>query len=216
MLDWLPDFLDGLFNMLSDTNREIRQAAGSAIDGFLCAIKKAALVEFGPMVEILVNQCRHKEKLNRFTAITWVQDFIRLGADRLLHFYSELLGAVMHCISDDDTEIGLVAGQTNVDLLHSVQITENAIELSPLLQTITAELSSHHIPTRMAALRWINMLLEKVQGEMNQYISELLPALLRTLSDEADEVVLTNLEVPSLRLNAKTLSTVGTCTRCLA
>ena len=25
MLDWLPEFLDGLFDMLSDTNREIRQ-----------------------------------------------------------------------------------------------------------------------------------------------------------------------------------------------
>ena len=33
MLDWLPDFLDGLFHMLSDSNREIRQAAGSAIGG---------------------------------------------------------------------------------------------------------------------------------------------------------------------------------------
>merc|ERR1719491_1865393 len=30
MLDYLPDFLDGLFNMLSDSNREIRQAADSA------------------------------------------------------------------------------------------------------------------------------------------------------------------------------------------
>lgn len=39
------------------------------------------------------------------------------------------------------------------------------------------------------------MLLEKAPGEMKNFISELLPALLKTLSDEADEVVLTNLEV---------------------
>lgn len=25
LLDWLPDFLDGLFNMLADDNKEIRQ-----------------------------------------------------------------------------------------------------------------------------------------------------------------------------------------------
>ena len=31
MLDYLPDFLDGIFNMLSDGNREIRQAADSAL-----------------------------------------------------------------------------------------------------------------------------------------------------------------------------------------
>ena len=41
MLDWLPDFLDGLFHMLSDSNREIRQAAGSAIGGFLNEIKRS-------------------------------------------------------------------------------------------------------------------------------------------------------------------------------
>jgi hypothetical protein len=37
----LPDFLDGLFNMLSDSNREIRQAADGALAEFLryvCAL----------------------------------------------------------------------------------------------------------------------------------------------------------------------------------
>ena len=70
MLDWLPDFLDGLFNMLSDSNREIRQAADSAIGVFLCEIKASPVVEFGPMVSILVSQCRNKERFNRLTAIT--------------------------------------------------------------------------------------------------------------------------------------------------
>lgn len=35
MIDWLPDFLDGLLNMLSDGNREIRQAADTALSDFL-------------------------------------------------------------------------------------------------------------------------------------------------------------------------------------
>merc|ERR1711871_442916 len=76
-----------------------------------------------------------------------------------------------------------------------VNCTNKNFELSPLLQTLTIELDSNHIPTRMAALRWINMLLEKARGEMKKFILELLPALLKTLSDEADEVVLTNLAV---------------------
>jgi vacuole morphology and inheritance protein 14 len=54
MLDWLPDFLEGLFNMLSDGNREIRQAADNALAEFLKEIKAAEMVELGPMVEILV------------------------------------------------------------------------------------------------------------------------------------------------------------------
>ena len=84
-----------------------------------------------------------------------------LGREQLLLFYSELLGAIMHCISDADDEIRQVAGVTNSDLIILVRETTDEFELSPLLLTLTTELSSHHIPTRMAALRWINMLLEK-------------------------------------------------------
>jgi vacuole morphology and inheritance protein 14 len=109
MLDWLPDFLDGLFNMLSDSNREIRQAADSALAEFLLETKQSAVVEFGPMVAILVGQCNSKERFNRLTAINWVQEFINLGGDRLLLFYSEILGAIMHCISDADQEIRVVS-----------------------------------------------------------------------------------------------------------
>lgn len=195
MLDWLPDFLDGLFNMLADSNREIRQAAGSAIGAFLTEIKKSTLVEFGPMVGILVSQCRNRERFNRLTAMVWVQAFIKLGGNKLILFYSELLSAIMHCISDVDVDIRQVAGCTNIDLLQFVKGASEDFELSPLLQTLTIELKSNHIPTRMAALRWINMLLEKAPGEMSKFITELLPALLKTLSDEADEVVVKNLEV---------------------
>ena len=108
MIDWLPDFLDGLFNMLSDSNREIRQAADSALAEFLREIKLSAVVEFGPMVSILVGQCNSKERFNRLTSINWVMEFINLGGDRLLAYYSALLGAIMHCISDADPEIRAV------------------------------------------------------------------------------------------------------------
>jgi len=39
------------------------------------------------------------------------------------------------------------------------------------------------------------MLLEKAKGEMSKFITELLPALLKTLADEADDVVVKSLEV---------------------
>ena len=54
-----------------------------------------------------------------------------------------------------------MADQTNQDLLLLVKDTSEGFELSPLLLTLIQELTSSDIPTRMAALRWINMLLEK-------------------------------------------------------
>ena len=83
------------------------------------------------------------------------------------------------------------------------------------------ELGSDYVPTKMASLRWINMLLEKVPAEMNKYIekvreregetprsrskkitnintaAQLLPSLLKTLADDADAVVLLVLQVLS-------------------
>jgi vacuole morphology and inheritance protein 14 len=70
-----------------------------SVTGCCCReIKASAFVEYGPMVSILVGQCNSKERFHRLTAITWVHEFIVLGGDRLLLFYSELLGAIMHCI----------------------------------------------------------------------------------------------------------------------
>lgn len=39
MLDYLPDFLDGLLNMLSDGNRDIKNAADNALADFLREIR---------------------------------------------------------------------------------------------------------------------------------------------------------------------------------
>lgn len=195
MLDYLPEFLDGLFNMLSDGNREIRQAADNALSEFLREIKEADVIEFGPMVNILVGQSRSKEKNNRLTAICWIHEFINLGGARLVSFYASVLGSIMYCISDIETDIAGAARGANQSFIALVRNTTEAFSLSPLLQLLTMDLLSDHITTRVAALQWINMLHEKTPDAMNEYIGDLLPALLKTLSDPAEEVVLLNLQV---------------------
>eukprot|EP00639_Heterosigma_akashiwo_P015964 CAMPEP_0206385666 /NCGR_PEP_ID=MMETSP0294-20121207/15426_1 /ASSEMBLY_ACC=CAM_ASM_000327 /TAXON_ID=39354 /ORGANISM="Heterosigma akashiwo, Strain CCMP2393" /LENGTH=484 /DNA_ID=CAMNT_0053836451 /DNA_START=70 /DNA_END=1520 /DNA_ORIENTATION=- len=195
MVDWLPDFLDGLFHMLSDANREIRQAADAALRDFLQEIRDAEFVDLGPMVPILVAQGSSPEKLARQIAIDWITRFIKLGADRLVKDYSELLGAVMRGISDREGDIKQVAAQTNALLLKKVQETTAEIELRPLLEVLKAELVSGDVQTRLAALRWIKMLVRKLPKAMGAYVGDLLPALLRALSDPSDAVALLNLEV---------------------
>lgn len=195
MLDYLPEFLDGLFNMLSDGNREIRQGADNVLLDFLREIKQVDVVEFGPMVTILVSQSRSKERFNRLTAITWLNEFIILGKEKLLDFYSSILSSIMYCISDDGQDICQAANEANLGLLSLVRTTTTPFELGPILRALSVELLSVHVTTRVAALTWINMLHEKDSSEMNKYIGDLLPALLKTLSDTADDVVLINLQV---------------------
>jgi vacuole morphology and inheritance protein 14 len=58
-------------------------------------------------------------------------------------------------------------------------------------------LNKEDVPTKMAALRWINMLMENRKVDMNEFTEELLPVLLRTLSDPSDAVILLDLQVLS-------------------
>ena len=195
MLDYLPDFLDGLFNMLSDGNRDIKLSANNALAEFLRDIKDAEAVELGPMVPILVTQCRSKDRTNRLTAMTWMTEFIFLGNTRLLPFYAGILSSIMNCISDEDNEVCDKTKQANHRLMSLVNNTQNLFELEPLLRTLTVELLSDFVSTRVAALHWIHMLHIKDSSEMNKSIGDLLPALLKAISDSADEVVLMNLQV---------------------
>lgn len=195
MLDYLPDFLDGLFNMLSDSHKEISEAADKQLSEFLNEIKKAEILDFGPMISILVQQSYSKEKSNRHTAIIWINDFIKLGGFKLKDFYAQLLGSLMHCISDVDQDIRKAAQNANQILLSLVKKTEDALEFNLLLFTLIAELKSEFVSTRVAVLQWIDMLHQKDSLAINQSINELLPALLKTISDPADEVVLINLQV---------------------
>ena len=70
-------------------------------------------------------------------------------------------------------------------------------DLAPLLTTLLSELHNSYVPTKLASLRWVNMLLEKLPLEMNGKIETLLPVLLTTLSDDSDAVVLLTLQVLS-------------------
>lgn len=45
--------------------------------------------------------------------------------ERLVLFFSELLGAITHCISDIDPVVRERAGEANKDLLELVQVNEN-------------------------------------------------------------------------------------------
>ncbi|PPS15550.1 hypothetical protein GOBAR_AA05036 [Gossypium barbadense] len=126
MLGFLPDFLDGLFNMLSDSSREIRQQADSALSEFLLEIKNSPSVDYGRMAEILVQRAAALDEFTRLTAITWINEFVKLGGDQLFPYYADILGAILPCISDKEEKIRVVARETN-EALRSIEAnpTEN-------------------------------------------------------------------------------------------
>ncbi len=65
------------------------------------------------------------------------------------------------------------------------------------MQVIETHLKHNAVETRLAVLRWIHHLLNRMPSQIFVYMEHLLPILLQMLSDASDEVVLLDLEVLS-------------------
>ncbi|KOM26857.1 hypothetical protein LR48_Vigan325s002900 [Vigna angularis] len=195
MLGFLPDFLDGLFNMLSDSSHEIRQQADSALSEFLQEIKNSPSVDYGRMAEILVQRAGSPDEFTRLTAITWINEFVKLGGDQLVPYYADILGAILPCISDKEEKIRVVARETNEELRALKADPTEAFDVGAILSIARRQLSSEWEGTRIEALHWMLTLLNKYRNEVLQYLNDIFDTLLKALSDPSDQVVLLVLDV---------------------
>ncbi|CAH2045856.1 unnamed protein product [Thlaspi arvense] len=195
LLGFLPDFLDGLFNMLSDSSHEIRQQAYSALSEFLQEIQDSPSVDYGRMAEILVQRASSPDEFTRLTAITWINEFVKLWGDQLVRYYADILGAILPCISDKEEKIRVVARETN-ELLRSIHVQpSDGFNVGAILSVARRQLSSDYEATRIEALNWISALLNKHRTEVMCFLDDIFDTLIKALSDSSDDVVLLVLEV---------------------
>ncbi|KAA3466216.1 protein VAC14-like protein [Gossypium australe] len=222
MLGFLPDFLDGLFNMLSDSSPEIRQQADSALSEFLQEIKNSPVrllltcsltvgldswpfvlkilmlrfsvleifmsVDYGRMAEILVQRAASPDEFTRLTAITWINEFVKLGGDQLVPYYADILGAILPCISDKEEKIRVVARETNEELRSIKSDPAEAFDVGAILYIARRQLDSEWEATRIEALHWISTLLDRHRAEVLCFLNDIFDTLLKALSDSSDEV----------------------------
>ena len=45
----------------------------------------------------------------RLTAITWLQEFVELGRDKMMPYAASVLGAILPCLSHSEERVALVA-----------------------------------------------------------------------------------------------------------
>eukprot|EP01102_Stenamoeba_stenopodia_P022271 TRINITY_DN921_c0_g1_i1.p1 TRINITY_DN921_c0_g1~~TRINITY_DN921_c0_g1_i1.p1 ORF type:complete len:588 (-),score=147.47 TRINITY_DN921_c0_g1_i1:139-1902(-) len=201
LLAYLPEFLDGLFLILSDKKKDIRREAENTLSEFLREIKASPKLAsstafFGSIITILIPHCSSTEELARLTGIAWITELIHYGKESLLPYVAELVGTVLPSLSHETNEIQEEATKANASLLGLISSTEEDIGIEPLLNAITRQLVNECVPTRLAALRWALVLHYKFPEKLeNSFMEELFPALLKTLSDPSDLVVRLDLEV---------------------
>ncbi|XP_054615716.1 protein VAC14 homolog [Dunckerocampus dactyliophorus] len=261
LLDYLPEILDGLFQILGDNSKEIRRTCEVVLGEFLKEIKKTpSSVKFAEMANILVIHCQVADEtkltndLIQLTAMTWMREFIQLAGRVVLPYSSGILTAVLPCLSYDDRkkntkeaasacnhslmklvtpedddeeeedekstespsrEDGLskteadsgdalnasqgVVGFSNISFFApaSTDRSQVTLDLDGIVQVLDRHLhdSSTGMMTRIAVLKWLYHLYIKTPRKMFRHTDSLFPMLLKTLSDESDEVILKDLEV---------------------
>lgn len=262
LLDYLPEILDGLFQILGDNSKEIRRTCEVVLGEFLKEIKKTpSSVKFAEMANILVIHCQVADEskltndLIQLTAMTWMREFIQLAGRVMLPYSSGILTAVLPCVSyddrkkitkeaasscnhslmklvtleddDDDEEEEVKSESTGSpskeepktqsdgsDVLNASQESvgfsnisfftpasadrpQVTLDLDGIVQVLDRHLhdSSTGMMTRIAVLKWLYHLYIKTPRKMFRHTDSLFPMLLKTLSDESDEVILKDLEV---------------------
>ncbi|XP_063801929.1 protein VAC14 homolog isoform X1 [Pseudophryne corroboree] len=256
LLDYLPEILDGLFQILGDNSKEIRKMCEVSLGEFLKEIKKMPdCVKFAEMANILVIHCQSSDDLIQLTAMSWMREFLQLAGRVMLPYSSGILTAVLPCLSYDDRKKSIkeVANVCNQSLMKLVTPEDDETDDTGHLPTLpseedlslqqestdhgTADMANDssldninvfaprrlggspagavtlnldgivqvldlylHEPstgmmTRICVLKWLYHLYIKTPRKMFRHTDLLFPILLKTLSDESDEVILKDLEV---------------------
>ncbi|XP_077228123.1 protein VAC14 homolog isoform X2 [Tasmannia lanceolata] len=172
--------------MLRDSSHEIRQQADSAVSEFLQEIKDSPSVDYGRMAEILVQRAASSTELTLLTAITWINEFVKLGGDQLVPYYADILGAILPCISDKEEKIRVVARKTNEELRAIRADPAEGFDVGAIL-SIARQLSSEMEATRIEALHLIATLLARHRTEVISFLDDIFGTLLKALSDPSDE-----------------------------
>ncbi|EFA83986.1 hypothetical protein PPL_03059 [Heterostelium album PN500] len=195
MLLHLPKFLDGLFKMLRDQNKEIRVDADKSLSEFLRELQTAEDVDYENMVKIIVPHCGSTDEFTRLRALAWINEFIIVGREKLLPYTPHILSGILPNLSHQLTDIENIA-TNSMTLLHKlVMQTNQTIPIKEFLHITTHHLSSNAVQSRLSSLKWILMLHKKLPTDISPYLADLFPILLTTLSDPSDEVVTLDLEV---------------------
>lgn len=95
---YLPDLLDGLFQMLDD--RDISQLCETLLNQFLKTIRNdPETANIPAMTNILIGHAQASNDLIQYTAIRWISEFVHLSGSRMLPFTSGILTAILPCLA---------------------------------------------------------------------------------------------------------------------
>jgi vacuole morphology and inheritance protein 14 len=101
MLHYLPEILDGIFQMLEDSMFEIQRMCETLLLQFLKNIKHDhSSLDLPRMTNILILHAQNtNNELIQLTAITWLREFLQISGVGMLSYSSGIFSAVLPCLA---------------------------------------------------------------------------------------------------------------------
>ncbi|XP_037026812.1 protein VAC14 homolog [Bradysia coprophila] len=205
MVVYLPEILDGLFQMLEDNMVEIHRMCETLLSQFLRNIQNdPSAADMSKMSNILIIHAQSTNELIQYTAIMWIREFVQLSGPKMLSFASGIFTAILPCLAyegDSRKHIKETAQAVNKTMLELVSSKSDMsqifkhLDLDSIMEVLRQYLAHSSVDTKVAVLKWIHHLFTEAKDKMSAHASGLFPVLLGILSDNSDEVVLQGLIV---------------------
>jgi vacuole morphology and inheritance protein 14 len=210
----IQDLIDGLFQILEDTNPEIKKICESLLGDFLKEISQQQFekIKYETMVNIILVHCANvNDDSIQLTAMMWLKELTSLLEERALFFMPGILNVTLPCLSYSDENLKKnIKDQARAvntvlwTLIDRMSVPENEIS-SPLNSKTASNLAidkvvesltrllvtptdSITVLTTIGALRWLLHLINK-QSETLLHVEDYFSILILFLSDPSKEVI---------------------------
>ncbi|VDK60967.1 unnamed protein product [Anisakis simplex] len=210
IMPYLPEVLDGLFQMLSDQLDGVRDVTETVLGQFLERLQQSKAdneVNLCDMINVLIVHSGHEATvLTRRTALVWLLSFVELCSTSLLPYLSAYLTAILPYLDDSE----LKANEINQRLMALLQQQESLeIKVDAVIDVLLKHIKHEKRETRMAVLNWIRHLHKTAPKKIFSYMDSIFPILLSVLLDTCDDVLLLDLQLLSDICEEKTMGDTG-------
>eukprot|EP00127_Corallochytrium_limacisporum_P002163 Clim_evm57s108 gene=Clim_evmTU57s108 len=216
LVEYLPEFLDGLFMILSDPKTTLQTQTQKQLEEFLREIESSNRVNYRAMITIVIKHCNSRDFETRQMALTWLFTFTRMYGTGILAYLPDILRVVLPYLSSPKAQLKSAAKDVNQALLHVIERPdecmppptindatgdeekvdlESELKVGPVIKTLNLQLLDKATVTRREALLWYLTLHRHRPDDLLDHVDEFFPPLLKTLCDTSNEVVLKALEI---------------------
>jgi vacuole morphology and inheritance protein 14 len=102
-VEYLPDFINALFEYLADDRSDIHASADRVLETFLRDVRaNPGAAEMDKMVNFLILHAQMGLVRVQLVAVYWIREFLEMGGRKMLPYGAGIVKAVLPCISYDD------------------------------------------------------------------------------------------------------------------